>query len=78
MSFWVKTPSTNRTGVATNKFGLSGVGILLAEKWLNNVLKVERFADRIMLLKLVIGKAVLTLYDKFFMMARVCLYMIIN
>ena len=43
-----------------NNRGLGGVGILLAEKWLNNVFKVERFSDRIMLLKLVIGKVVLS------------------
>ena len=43
-----------------NKHGLGGVGILLAEKWVDKVFKVERFTDRIMLLKLIIGKAVLT------------------
>ena len=43
-----------------NKQGLGGVGILLAEKWVDKVFKVERFTDRIMLLKLIIGNAVLT------------------
>ena len=44
----------------SNEQGLGGVGILLAEKWVDNVFKVERFTDRIMLLKLIIGKSVLT------------------
>ena len=44
-----------------NKRGLqNGVGILLAEKWIDKVISVKRFSDRLMLLKLVIGGAVFT------------------
>ena len=39
-----------------SKRGLqNGVGILLAEKWIDKVISVKRFSDRMMLLKLVIG-----------------------
>ena len=37
-----------------NKQGLGGVGILLAEKWIDKVIKVNHFSDKIMLLKLAI------------------------
>ena len=43
-----------------NKQGLGGVGILLSEKWIDKVIKVDRFSDRIMLIQLVIGKVVFT------------------
>ena len=44
-----------------NRHGQGGVGILLSEKWIDNVIKVDRFSDRIMLLKLVIGKVVFSI-----------------
>ena len=44
-----------------SKRGLqNGVGILLAERWIDKVISVKRFSDRMMLLKLVIGGAVFT------------------
>ena len=43
-----------------NARGLGGVGILLAEKWTDKVFEVKRFNDRVMLLKLIVGNAVVT------------------
>ena len=37
-----------------------GVGILLAEKWVENIHDIKRISDRIMLLKLLIGNTVFT------------------
>jgi len=39
--------------------GVSGVGVLLAGKWIENVVEVKRVSERIMVLRLVIGKSVL-------------------
>ena len=38
----------------------SGVGVLLAEKWVDKVYDIKRVSDRIMLIKLLLGEAVLT------------------
>jgi hypothetical protein len=43
-----------------NKQGTAGVGILLAEKWINKVFEVQRISDRIILIKLIAGSSVLT------------------
>ena len=43
-----------------NKEGQGGAGILLAEHWVDKVFEVMRISDRIILLRLVIGKAVFT------------------
>ena len=43
-----------------NNQGTSGVGVLLAEKWVDKVYDVKRMSDRIMLIKLLLGEAVLT------------------
>ena len=43
-----------------NPQGTNGVGILLAKKWTDNVFEVQRLNDRIILLKLIIGKSVYT------------------
>ena len=43
-----------------NKLGQGGVAILLAESWMDKVFQVQRISDRILLLKLVIGKTVFT------------------
>ena len=43
---------------AGNQEGTGGVGIILAERWVEKVFEVQRVSDRILLLKLVIGKAV--------------------
>ena len=40
--------------------GLGGAGVLLAESWADKVIEVQRISDRILILKLIIGKAVLT------------------
>ena len=42
-----------------NRMGLGGVGLLLAEKWIEKVFDVQRVSDRILLLRLVIDKTVL-------------------
>ena len=42
-----------------NAKGTGGVGILLAEKWVENVHDIKRISDRIMLIKLLIGNTVL-------------------
>ena len=43
-----------------NNQGTSGVGVLLAEKWVDKVYDIKRVSDRIMLIKLLVGEAVLT------------------
>ena len=43
-----------------NNQGTSGVGVLLAEKWVDKVYDIKRVADRIMLIKLLVGEVVLT------------------
>ena len=43
-----------------NDQGTSGVGVLLAEKWVDKVYDIKRVSDRIMLSKLLLGEAVLT------------------
>jgi len=45
-----------------NKEGQGGAGILLAEHWVDKVFEVVRISDRIILLRLVIGKVVFTLH----------------
>ena len=39
---------------------MGGVGILLAEKWLEAIFDVKRVLDRIMLIKLIVGKGIVT------------------
>ena len=41
-----------------NSTGLGGVAVLLHQKWTEKVFAVERISDRILLLKLIVGKAV--------------------
>ena len=43
-----------------NNQGTSGIGVLLAEKWVNKVYDIKRVSDRIMLIKLLVGEVVLT------------------
>ena len=43
--------------------GIGGVGILLAEKWVDKVIRVKRFSDRIMLLRLIIGSVIFTFFS---------------
>ena len=43
-----------------NDHGLSGVGVLLAEKWVDKVHDIRRVSDRIILIKLLVEDAILT------------------
>ena len=43
------------------KKGTAGVGIMVAERWINKVIEVKRFTERIMLLRVLIGKTVVCL-----------------
>ena len=43
-----------------NSQGLGGAGILLAECWIEKVFEVQRISDRIILMRLILGKAVFT------------------
>jgi exonuclease III len=48
-----------------NKEGSSGVGVLLAEKWIDKVIHLNRVNDRLMLIKILIGKQVLTVVSAY-------------
>ena len=51
---------------AGNDKSMGGVGILLAESWVETILDVKHVSDRVMLIKLVVGKSiviVLLVYD---------------
>ena len=41
-----------------NQKALGGVGIMLAEKWVDKVFDVQRITDRLLMLKLIIGKQI--------------------
>jgi len=41
--------------------GVAGVGFLVAEKWIENVIETRRVSERMMLLRLRLGKAVLNI-----------------
>ena len=43
-----------------NDQGTNGVGIFLAEKWIEKVFDIKRISDRIMLIKLILGEEILT------------------
>ena len=43
-----------------NEKGTSGVGIFVAEKWIDKVIDIKRVSDRIMLIKLMIGETIFT------------------
>ena len=43
-----------------NKEGTGGVGLVLAEKWIDKVFDVKRYNDRVMLLKLIVGETIVT------------------
>ena len=42
-----------------NDQGTSGDGVLLAEKWVDKVYDIKQVSDRIMLIKLLLGEAIL-------------------
>ena len=39
---------------------MGGIGILLAEKWVETIFDVKSVSDRIMLIKLFVGKGIMT------------------
>ena len=43
-----------------NDTGTGGVGLLLAEKWIDKVFDVKRYSDRVILLKIIVGESILT------------------
>ena len=40
---------------------MTGAGVLVAEKWIDNVVEVRRVCERVMVLRVAIGKSVLNL-----------------
>ena len=46
-----------------NKSGQGGVAILLSDKWADKVFSVQRISDRILLLKLIIGRTVFSFFS---------------
>ena len=48
-----------------NQEGNGGVGVMLAEKWIQKVIHVNRVNDRLMLLKVPVGKRVVTIISTY-------------
>ena len=48
-----------------NQKGNGGVGVMLAEKWIQKVIHVNRVNDRLMLLKVLVGKRVVTIISTY-------------
>ena len=48
-----------------NQEGNGGVGVMLAEKWIQKVIHVNRVNDRLMLLKVLVGKRVVTIISTY-------------
>ena len=48
-----------------NQEGNGGVGAMLAEKWIQKVIHVNRVNDRLMLLKVLVGKRVVTIISTY-------------
>ena len=48
-----------------NDEGSTGVGIFLAEKWIDKVIDINRVNDRIMLIKLIVGKSVVSVVSAY-------------
>ena len=44
-----------------NDKGTAGVGVFVAEEWIEKVFEVQRVSDRILLVKLIVGQPVVTL-----------------
>ena len=59
-----------------NGKSMSGVGILLTEKWVKAIFGVKRASNRIMLTKLVVGKSIVTVPS--FMLHRLVLMMVLK
>src|SRR6266581_3567643 len=45
--------------------GVSGVGVLLADRWVQSVIEVKRVSGRILVLRVVVGKSVLNLVSAY-------------
>ena len=41
--------------------GVSGVGVLVAERWIESILEVRRVSERLMVVRLVVGRSVVSL-----------------
>ena len=52
-----RTPGTSSTG---QDKGTAGVGVFVAEEWIEKVFEVQRVSDRIILVKLIVGQRVVT------------------
>ena len=48
-----------------NQEGNGGVGVMLAEKWIQKVIHVNRVNDSLMLLKVLVGKRVVTIISTY-------------
>ena len=46
-----------------NKAKTDGVGIFVAQKWADSVVRVERHSERIMVLKMVLGDRLLNVFS---------------
>ena len=46
-----------------NEAKTDGVGIFVAEKWVDSVVRVERHSERIMVLKMVLGDRLLNVFS---------------
>src|SRR6478735_648249 len=44
-----------------NRKGEAGVGVLVAERWLEKMIEVKRVSDRIIVVRLLLGKSILNL-----------------
>ena len=49
------------SGLVTQKVQLTGVGVFIAEKWIDLEFDLQGISDRIMLIKLVLEKQVVTI-----------------
>src|SRR5271163_4445121 len=47
------------------KEGTAGVGVVVAEKWVESVIEVRRISERLMVLRVIVGKAVLNLISAY-------------
>ena len=45
--------------------GLAGVGVLVAERWIDKVIEVRRVSERVMVLRVVVGKTVVNLVSMY-------------
>ena len=44
----------------SNKLGTGGVGVLMAEKWIDKVFVVKRVSDHLIMIEMIVGKVVVT------------------